>query len=131
MVERSVLRLLLLALMGLVLASRLALGATLPFAGVGDSAKAADALSKLQAAMIICHAGPGHKPSPPPPQGPLLSDLLLFGQADNAHALASNPVVEVRLSWRVWEVEFLPVHAACRPVLWRALRLARGPPATA
>jgi hypothetical protein len=124
LVEGPVLRLLLLALMGLALASRLALGATLPVANAGD-----DALSKLQAAMIICHAGPAHKPLPTPPQGPLLSDLLLLGQADNAHALASNPVVAVRLSLRFCEVDFVAVHAAGRPLLWRAVRPARGPPA--
>jgi hypothetical protein len=128
-VERPILRLLLLALMGLALASRLALGATLPMAGATDGANAADPLAKLQAAMIMCH--PGHDPAPPPalPRGPLLSDLLLFDQADNAHALTSNPVPVLPFAWCWSAVAFLPVHTASRPPLWRSVTQARGPPA--
>ncbi len=128
-VERPALRLLLLALMGLALASRLALGATLPAAGSGDIANAADPLAKLQAAMILCHTGHDHAPTPPIPRGPLLSDLLLWGQADNAHALAGGAIA-VPLPAASWSaVAFIAVHATAQPRLWRATNPARGPPA--
>jgi hypothetical protein len=129
-VERPGLRLLLLALMGLALASRLALGATLPIASSDARATAADSLAKLQAAMIMCHSGHGHHHAPTMPQGPLLSDLLLFDQADNAHALPSHPVAAWLVNLRWSAVAYLPVHAACRPPLWRPTRQARGPPST-
>ena len=128
-VERPILRLLLLALMGLALASRLALGATLPVAGAGDGANATDPLAKLQAAMILCHTGPRHDPAPATPHSPLPSDLLLFDQADNAHALASDTVSALPVGWRWSAVEFTAVHAAVLPPLWRPSRQARGPPA--
>jgi hypothetical protein len=67
LVDRPVLRLLLLALMGLALASRLALGATLPV--VGDGASAIGPLAKLQAEMIMCHTGHDGAPAPPLPRG--------------------------------------------------------------
>jgi hypothetical protein len=129
-VERPILRLLLLALMGLALASRLALGATLPIASSGDHATAADPLAKLQAAMIMCHTGQGHDPVPRVPQGPLLSDLLLFDQGDNTHALASCLVVAPLVDLRWSAVAFPPIHAASQPPLWRPRRQARGPPPT-
>ncbi len=129
-VERPIPRLLLLALMGLALASRLALGATLPVAGSDERATVADSLAKLQAAMIMCHPGQGHDPGPEVPQGPLLSDLLLFDQGDNAHALASGPVVPPLMDPRWYAVAFPPIHAASPPPLWRPRRQARGPPAT-
>jgi hypothetical protein len=126
--ERPFLRLLLLALMGLALASRLALGATLPAANAGDRATGAGALATLQAAMIMCHIGNGHTPAPKIPQGPLLSDLLLFDQADNAHALASSPTAALRLALDWSAAEFMGVHATPRPPLRRTTRPARGPP---
>jgi hypothetical protein len=119
----------LMALMGLALASRLALGATVPIGGLGETAKASGPLFQLQAAMIICHTGKGHKSSPPKPHAPLLNDLLLFDQGDNAHALASNPVVATSLALHWSDAEFLSVYAACRPPLWRPIGPARGPPA--
>jgi hypothetical protein len=122
------LRLLLLALMGLALASRLALGATLPVRGTADGAGAPGPLAKLQAAMILCHTGHGHEGAPAIPQGPLLSDRLLFEQADNAHALAGNPVLPSPLALHWSAVAFRPAHAASRPPLWRPVRPARGPP---
>jgi hypothetical protein len=126
LVERPVFRLLLLALMGLALASRLALGATLPITDAGDGT--ANPLAQLRAAMIMCH--PGHDPGPAPklPQRPLLNDLLLFDQADNAHALASHPIAASPLALQWSAVAFLPVHGAGRPPLWRVARPARGPP---
>jgi hypothetical protein len=128
LVERPVLRLLLLALMGLALASRLALGATLP-ATAEDGAAARAPLAQLQAAMIVCHAGHGPKPSPALPHGPLLSDLLLFDQGDNTHALASNPIAVLPPASLGSAVEFAAVYAAGRPYLWRAAKPGRGPPA--
>jgi hypothetical protein len=129
-VERPTLRLLLLALMGLALASRLALGATLPIASSDVRATVAGSLAKLQAAMIMCHTGQGHDPVPRVPQGPLLSDLLLFDQGDNTHALATCPVVAPLADLRWSAVAFPPIHAASQPPLWRPRRQARGPPAT-
>jgi hypothetical protein len=129
LVERRLLRLLLLALMGLALASRLALGATLPIAG--DGASATGPLAKLQAEMIMCHTGHDHAPAPPMPRGPLLSDLLLFDQADNTHALASGPIAVSPPPRRWSDLAFVAVHAAGQPSLWRAKRPARGPPLTA
>jgi hypothetical protein len=128
-VERPVLRLLLLALMGLALASRLALGATLPVAGSGDDATADSALARLQAAMVMCHPGRDRAPPPAMPRGPLLTDLLLFDQADNAHALAGAPVSVLPIALRWSAVAFLPAHRAARPPLWRPVTRARGPPA--
>jgi hypothetical protein len=125
LVERPLLRLLLLAFMGLALASRLALGATLPPA---DAAHAADPLAQLQAAMILCHPGHDQTPAPTGPKAPLLSDLLLFDQADNAHALGSEPAATSPLARRWSVVAFLAVHAAARPPLWPPIRPARGPP---
>jgi hypothetical protein len=122
------LRLLLLALMGLALASRLALGATLPVAGTVDGASAPGSLAKLQAAIILCQIGQGHQRVPTKPQGPLLSDLLLFEQADNAHALAGHPVLPSPPALHWSAVSFRPAHAAARPPLWRPVRPARGPP---
>ncbi len=119
------LRLFFLALMGLALASRLALGATLPAPGTGN----ADPLAKLQAAMILCQTGHDHAPAPAAPKGPLLSDLLLFGQGDNAHALASLPPAAWPPARRWSATRFLAVHAAASPPLWRPVRPARGPPA--
>jgi hypothetical protein len=130
LVERPILRLLLLALMGLALASRLALGATLPVAGAEPGADGADPLAGLGAAMIMCHTGHDPKPAPARPRAPLLSDLLLCDQADNAHALASAPMAGLPLALHWSAVAFRPVHVAGRPPLWRARRLARGPPTT-
>jgi hypothetical protein len=129
-VERPVLRLLLMALMGLALASRLALGATLPVAGSEEPATVAASLARLQAAMIMCHTGQGHDPAPRVPQAPLLSDLLLFDQGDNTHSLASNPVAAPLVDLRWSAVAFPPIPAASRRPLWRPTRQARGPPAT-
>ena len=129
LVERPVLRLLLLALMGLALASRLALGATLPVAGAEDGAAATEPLAELRAAMIMCHPGHGPQPSPALPHGPLLSDLLLFDQADNTYALGSNPIAASPPVLQGSAVEFVAVYAASRPYLWRAARPGRGPPA--
>jgi len=129
LVERPILRLVLMALMGLALASRLALGATVSVDGSTNDAGATGPLSQLQAAMIVCHTGKGHPSSPKMPQGPLLSDLLLFDQGDSAHALHSTPIGAAQPALRWAAVVFLPVHAACRPPLWRPVRPARGPPA--
>jgi hypothetical protein len=129
LVERPLLRLLLLALMGLALASRLALGATMPVGGPADGASTAGDLAKLQAAMIMCHTGQGREPSPTLPHGPLLNDLLFLDQADNAHALVSNPSAATLVDLRWSAVAFLAVHATARPTLWRPVRPARGPPA--
>jgi hypothetical protein len=129
LVDRPVLRLLLLALMGLALASRLALGATLPV--VGDGASAIGPLAKLQAEMIMCHTGHDGAPAPPMPRGPLLSDLLVFDQADNTHALAGGPVAVLPPPRHSSDLAFVAVHAAGQPSLWRAKRPARGPPLTA
>jgi hypothetical protein len=130
LVERPIIRLLLLALMGLALASRLALGATLPVAGAGAGAasSAADPLDRLQAAMIMCHSGHDPTPAPAPRGGPLLSDLLVFDQADNAHALASDPIAALPPALQWCAAAFLPVHVAGRPALWRAAQPPRGPP---
>jgi len=128
LVERPILRLLLLALMGLALASRLALGATLPVGGGEGAANPADPLAKLQAAMIMCHTGHDHDPAPTLPRDPLLSDLLLFDEADNTHALASNPVMASPGALRWSAVEFVGNHQTAPPPLWRVTRQARGPP---
>lgn len=128
LVERPALRLLLLVLMSLALASRLALGATLPLGMPGVDAKTADPLAKLQAAMILCQTGHGHAPAPKIPHGPLLSDLLLFDDADNAHALASNPIAVSPRLIRWSAPGYVAIHAANRPPLWRTPRPARGPP---
>jgi hypothetical protein len=126
LVERPVFRLLLLALMGLALASRLALGATLPVTDARDGTP--NPLAQLRAAMIMCHPGHDPAPAPKPPQRPLLNDLLLFDQADNAHALASDPIAALPSALR-WSAAALPsVHRAGRPRLWRVARPARGPP---
>ncbi len=129
LVERPLLRLLLLALMGLALASRLALGATLPVPSAVDGTNSADPLAKLQAAMILCHTGHDRAPMPKPPKDPLPSDLLLLDQTDNAHALASHPILAVQPARRWSAVAFLAVHAAGHPPLWRPVRQARAPPA--
>jgi fermentation-respiration switch protein FrsA (DUF1100 family) len=129
MVERPLLRLMLMALMGLALASRLALGATVSVGGSTDGSGATAPLSQLRAAMIMCHTGNSHPSSPKMPQGPLLSDLLLFDQFDSAHALHSAPIGAPLLCLCWAAVVFLPVHAACGPPLWRPVGPARGPPA--
>jgi hypothetical protein len=128
LVERPILRLLLLALMGLALASRLALGATLPVGGTEDAANPADPLAKLRAAMIMCHIGHGHDPAPTVPQHPLRSDLLLFDQSDNTHALASNPVMALLGALRWSAIEFLGNHQTAPPPLWPVTKQARAPP---
>ena len=130
LVERPILRLLLLALMSLALASRLALGATLPVSA-GESASAPDPLAQLQAAMIMCHTGHDETPVPKTPQGPLLSDLLLLDQTDNAHALTSTPFLVLPLALRWSPAKCVAVHAAGRPPLWRPVHPGRGPPAGA
>jgi hypothetical protein len=123
---RPALRLLLLALMGLALASRLALGSIAP---AEASPAATDALATLQAAMILCH-GAEDRNTPPLPRhaSPPPGDLLLADQADNAHALASAPPLPaarlpittvIRLAWRSAGAFSVPRH--------RALG-ARGPP---
>lgn len=127
-VERPILRLVLMALMGLALASRLALGATAPIGAADDTAHSTGALAKLQAAMILCHTGNGHSSVPPVPKAPLPTDLLLFDQADNAHALAGNAATTPLLTLNWSAVAFLPIHAADRPALWRPVGPARGPP---
>jgi hypothetical protein len=131
LVERPILRLLLMALMGLALASRLALGATMSVDGSTEGASATGPLSQLQAAIILCHTGNGHPSLPKMPHGPLLSDLLLFDQSDSAHALHSTPTGTPLLALHGAAVVFLPVHAACQPPLWRPVSPARGPPAAA
>jgi hypothetical protein len=122
------LRLLLLALMGLALASRLALGATLTIGGSEQGANAAGPLGQLQAAMILCHTSHGDEPRPKAPLRPLLSDLLLFDQADNAHALAATPAPARAPASNWYTVDCVAVHAADRPPLWQAIQRARGPP---
>lgn len=124
--RRPVLRLLLLALMGLALASRLALGSVAP---AEASPATANALAKLQAVMILCQGG-GDRDAPPLPRhaSPPPGDLLLADQADNAHALASEPLLPAarlpiatvsRLSWP---------PAGVFPAPWRRTLGARGPP---
>jgi hypothetical protein len=109
--------------MWVALASRLALGAVAP----AEASPTADALTKLQAAMMIC-GGDRDAPSPPRHTSPPLGDLLLADQSDNGHALASEPpphtgrlaiATGIRLAWQATGAFPMPRHRAFA---------ARGPP---
>lgn len=123
-------RFLLLALMGVALASRLAMGAVAPAdpaSGVGD------ALAKLRSVAIICDTRPDSAPPPTLPGHRNMppGDLLLADQADNAHAVTSIPVLVpahpalLRTMWSGAPAGTGP------PPQWRAAAQARGPPALA
>jgi hypothetical protein len=74
------------ALVLCAVASRLALGAAVPLT-LPDGA---DALSRLEAAMVICTPDGAHRPSVPPrpsPRTPSFDDQLLLDIAETAAAL--------------------------------------------
>jgi hypothetical protein len=126
---RALRRLLLLALMGFALASRLALGALVLPAEAAPGAP--DALAQLQAAMILCHAGGDKRDAPPLPHQPApREDLLLAAeQADNAHALASAAALPAPCRPAAILRPARPPAAAGPPRPWRSAWQPRGPPA--
>ncbi|MCB8874612.1 hypothetical protein [Acidisoma silvae] len=120
-------RLLLTAMLGLALASRLALGATVP---TGMPADASSALAHLQAVMVMCD--PGQTPKVPPPSpdhATSFDDLIVLDAGDNALALpgvaASLPPVATR--WIA--ADRSPATVLETPLLYRAAPQPRGPPA--
>ncbi|WP_284947297.1 hypothetical protein [Acidisoma cladoniae] len=120
---RSVWRLVLTVMLGLALASRLALGATVPMV----PSAASDPIGRLQAVMVMCAPGQT-KPPQAPRHHASFDDLLLVEHADNAHALmgAPAPLPRAVLAWTM--VAFPQVSWSGPPRLRRAAWQARGPP---
>ncbi|MCB8883836.1 hypothetical protein ACELLULO517_26555 [Acidisoma cellulosilytica] len=124
---RFVQRFLLTAMLGLALASRLALGASVS-TGVPADTAASSAVARLQAVMVMCD--PGQTSKPPPSQHPQASfdDLLVLELADNAHALPGAPV-PLPLAASVWlTVEVSSTSLSDPPIPYRAAQQPRGPP---
>lgn len=122
-------RLLLTAMLGLALASRLALGASVPAHGPGDTI-ALSAIARLQAVMVLCDPGKTSKDPPAPShQKTCFDDLLLWAQADTTDALmaAPTPLPLMTAHWIV--ADFLPAARADTPMLHRPMPQPRGPPA--
>jgi hypothetical protein len=126
--SRRLRRLLLVALMGLALASRLALGAVILPAAAAPASM--NALARLQAAMILCHPGEDRTPPVPLPhhRAPAGDLLLAADQADNAHALASDGARPARPASVTAAEPAPPPASAAPPPRWRRAWQARGPP---
>jgi len=122
-------RLLLAAMLALALASRLALGASVPAHGPAGGI-ALSGIARLQAAMIMCEPGETSQVPPPPSrQKTSFDDLLLWAQADATHALAVAPT-PLPLMTAPWIIaDFLPTARADTPMLHRPMPQPRGPPA--
>jgi hypothetical protein len=126
---RPIWRLLLTVALGLALASRLALGATVPMVAPTEPTPAADAIARLQAVMVMCAPGQNNKRPPSQRHTASFDDLLVFEQADNLHALPGSPPPSP-LAVSAWTtVTFQSVSWAKPPKLCRAAWQARGPPA--
>lgn len=120
-------RLLLTAMLGLALASRLALGATVP---AGMQADASSALARLQAVMVMCDPGQTPKaPSPSPDHATSFDDLIVLDEGDNALALpgVAPPLPLTAISRETSERPSILLTAI--PQLFRAAWQPRGPPA--
>jgi len=124
---RPIRRLLLTVMLGLALASRLALGATAPTSPLESSA-ATDAIGRLQAVMVMCAPDQGKTSPPAQPHKASPDDLLLFEQADNLLALPGSPT-PLPPAVSIWTVVALHAEASTAPPrLCRAAWQARGPP---
>jgi hypothetical protein len=121
-------RLLLMAMLGIALASRLALGATMPSNVAGGATAPIDSLARLQAVMVLCEPGQDHPRPPAAPHAPQWDDLLVFDQGDNAHALLSGSVPVPPKAARWVATVVWGNHGAPRLRTSRAAWNARDPP---
>jgi hypothetical protein len=118
---RPVWRLFLTVMLGLALASRLAVGAT-------ASSPATDAVSRLQSVMVLCGPGQGTTPPPATPHKTSFDDRLVFEQADHDHALPVSPV-PLPGAVSAWAtISFQAAACGAAPRRCRAAWHARGPP---
>lgn len=123
-------RFLLMAMLGLALASRLALGATVPAQIQADQAHMS-ATARLQAAMVMCDPGQSSKAPPSTPyQKTCADDLLVWDLADQSHVLPGAPPLLPQSTTHWVAAAFTPAFLADAPVLYGFIPQPRGPPAS-
>lgn len=123
-------RFMLMAMLGLALASRLALGATVPADSAADGARMTT-ITRLQAAMVMCD--PGASPAAPKPdrhQKACCDDLLIWDLAESAHTLPAAPTPLPRMALQWVAVDFAHVSLIEAPARYRSSPQPRGPPSS-
>jgi hypothetical protein len=118
-------RVLLTLMLGLALASRLALGATVATGAIPET-PSTDAAARLRALMVMCAPGQENKRPPADPHAAAFDDLVVFEQSDDLHALPGSaaPLPRAVSIWTT--VAVLSVSVANPPKLCRAAWQARG-----